>query len=310
MVAAMRALPVTVALASLAGAAGAAAQTVPREFGPVLLAPPPRPVPPAERRLTSPAVAPRDALGPRRWGPGALAGLFVAGFGATVTWLATKPGAAMAPRERRSNAPAQPVVELRRVTVSVAGNGRHVIEAALAEVAGHADATTAAGRHALVTAVRDAIVQTRALVAHGAFQSWQLAAPQGEEAYAVAAKSLRGRRPRSITGYARPGDPTSLAAVTLLVLVRGTLAPLPAALDARGVVAALESMVPQRHDMLLAADLAWAPPDPGARISDDELAAIFPELLSVYDAAPRRACAACHAQVRAEAPRCPACGAG
>ena len=98
--------------------------------------------------------------------------------------------------------------------------------------------------------------------------------------------------------------------MTLLVLVRGTLAPLPAALDARGVVAALESMVPQRHDMLLAADLAWAPPDPGARITDDELAAIFPELLSVYDAAPRRACAACHAQVRAEASRCPACGAG
>ncbi len=302
----MRPLPLTLALASLAHAAGASAQEAPREFGPILLAPPPRAVPPAERALTSPALGPRDALGPPRWGAGAIAGGLVAGFGAAVTWLATKP---TAPRERRSGAPAQPLVELRRVTVSVGGNARHVIEAALAEVGARADPTAAAGRHALVTAVRDAIVQSRALIAHGAFQSWQLAPPQGDQAYAIAARSLRGRRPRSITGYARPGDPTSLAAVTLVVLVRGTLAALPAALDARGLVAALESMVPQRADLLLAADLAWAPPDPGARITDEELAAIFPELLSVYDASPRRACAACRAQVLAEAPRCLACGA-
>jgi len=307
MLAPMRPPPLPLALAALAYAAAARAQGAPRADGPVLLAPPTREVPAAERRLTAPQLGPRDALGPPRWGYGALAGGLVAGFGAAVTWLAAKPPPA---RERRSGAPLQPVVELRRVTVSVGGAARGAIEAALADVGGRADPTTPAGRLALVTAVRDAIVQARAMVAHGAFQSWQLPADRGEEAYAIAAKRMRSKRPRSITGYARPGDPSSLAAVTLVVLVRGALAPLPASLDARGVVAALESMVPPRADMLLAADLAWAPPDPGARITDDELAAVFPELLSVYDATPRRACAACRAQVRAEELRCPACGAG
>ncbi len=209
----MRPPPLPLALAALAYAAAARAQGAPRVDGPVLLAPPTREVPSAERRLTAPQLGPRDALGPPRWGYGALAGGLVAGFGAAVTWLATKPPPA---RERRSGAPLQPVVELRRVTVSVGGAARGAIEAALADVGGRADPTTPAGRLALVTAVRDAIVQARAMVAHGAFQSWQLPADRGEEAYAIAAKRMRSKRPRSITGYARPGDPSSLAAVTLV----------------------------------------------------------------------------------------------
>jgi len=232
-------------------------------------------------------------------------GSVVAAFGTTMTWLATRESPVM--RERWRAAPQPPLVELRRVTVSVGGHARSTIEAALAEVGARAEPTSPRGRLALVTAARDAIVQARTLIAHGVFQTWQLDVVRGEEAHTTVVKRMRARRPRGISGYARPDDPTSLAAVTLTVLVRGSLAPLPSTLDPRGIVAALESMVPPHADMLLAADLAWAPPDPGARLSSDELAAIFPELLSVYDRSPCRVCAACHALVRAEVRGCPAC---
>lgn len=299
----MRPSSVSLCVATLACAASVAAQEGPRVLGPVLLAPPPRAVPPEERRLTAPALGPRDGLGPPRWGLGALAAALVTGFGATVTWLATRPSPQ---RGRRRGPGGDARVELRRVTVSLAGDGRRAVESALAAVAARVDPATDGGRHALVLAVRDAIVQAGAMVAHGAFQTWSLPAEGGE---ALTLATGRQRAARAIAGSARPDDPLALATVTLRVIVRGALPPLPARGDAGGLIAALGSMVPPRPDLLLAADLAWAPADPGARFSRAELAAASPELVSVRDPSPVEPCPACGALRPAAAPRCLACEA-
>ena len=104
---------------------------------------------------------------------------------------------------------------------------------------------------------------------------------------------MRSKRLR-VTGYARPGDQRARGRHPRQC---SCAARSPAARRARRArVVAASSRWCRRADLLLAADLAWARPTPARASPTTRLAAVFPPFLSVCDATPRRACAACRAR--------------
>jgi uncharacterized membrane protein len=111
---------------------------------------------------------------------------------------------------------------------------------------------------------------------------------------------------------ARAEEGGGLVVVTLLVAVKGPLAPLPQDMNRPAVLAALEALVPPRADRLAALEVVWSPAEDADRMSSAELETLYPELVRLDDspALGRKACAHCRAVYAGELGRCPACGAG
>ena len=287
----------------------------------------PRPSLPWEHDVTHPPYPNRYREGPARLGLGAIAGLIATGLGFAVTFLITREMSSQARSPSRAGYPHAPVmahpgVEVRRVSVALDWNARAFVQQTLAQVAATTDMSTPQGLHKAALAARDCIARSHAAIRYANQQSWSLTPDVAQATFAQVADQLRGRytvetinQTRRTLGpamKARAEEGGGLVVVTLLVAVKGPLAPLPQDMNRPAVLAALEALVPPRADRLAALEVVWSPAEDADRMSSAELETLYPELVRLDDspALGRKACAHCRAVYAGELGRCPACGAG
>lgn len=262
-----------------------------REDGALLTTPTPRNVPAPERALVSATASRAETVGPPRWGLGLLAMALVTGFGLAVTWQLTAPrrrdpSRASERAAARVGGSTHPGVEVRCVAVALDWNLRASVDHTLAQVRGRADGHSPASAHAIASAARDAIARVHPSIRAAAVQSWSISP---DESFAFFEKIVdtmheRAAQHENAQRPAPPGPPVGVAIAVLTVSTRCPLPPLTPTLTGPSLLAALESLVPPRRELLLSADLTWVPTSMSVALSPAEAGRLFPELTPIASA--------------------------
>lgn len=268
--------------ASTASPGGGTYTRPPREDGVLLATPTAREVPAAERAMVAATASRSESVGPPRWGFGAVAAALVAGFGVALTLQLTGPKRRDPSRASQRAAArvgsTHPGVEIRCVVVALDWNLRASVEHTLSQVRGGPDATTPPTHHATAAAMRDALARVHPSIRAAAVQTWSMTSEESFSFFERIAETMHERVASIGQPQRPPGPPVGVAIAVLTVATRCPLPPLPPRLDAKSLLAVLESLVPPRKELLLSVDVTWAPKLQSIALTHEEAGRLFPEL--------------------------------
>lgn len=259
----------------------------PREDGVLLATPAARAIPASERAMVTATASRSESVGPPRWGFGAVAAALVAGIGIALTLQLTGPRRRDPSRasERAANrvGPSHPGVEVRCVAVALDWNLRASVEHTLAQARKGLDPSAAPTQHATAAAMRDALARVHPSIRAAAAQTWSITHDESFSFFERIAETMHERSATPLPTHP-PGPPVGVAIAVLSVATRCPLPPLPPRLDARSLVAVLESLVPPRKELLLSVDVTWTPAAQSVALTPDEAGRLFPELTPIEGA--------------------------
>ena len=131
--------------------------------------------------------------------------------------------------------------------------------------------------------MRDALARVLPSIRAAAVQSWSMT-PDDSFAFFERIADATHARVDAWRAKQHPppdGPPIGVAVAVLTVSTRCPLPPVAPTLDARSLLASLESLVPPRPELLAAFDVTWLPDSQSVALSVAEAAALFPELVAI-----------------------------
>ncbi len=219
-------------------------------------------------------------------------------------------------------AAAEPLAEVRRVSLALDWTARRALQRDLATLAKSVQTSSRGGLASALAATRGLLESHAGAVRYA---GWRRAAAVGaSRAEAVFNDHVVNFRARyrveavrnatvgatpELRGRANEGE--GLVVVSIIVAAAHELPALPAVDAPEAILAALRSLALGRPDDLWALEVIWSPAAENDRLSSAELEVLYPELARTDGRGDvgRLACRYCSATYPAELGACPACGA-
>jgi hypothetical protein len=277
----------------------------------------------------------RTNPGELRYGPFSYAGMAV-GFVVSMvplsllSWLVTRPARPYVPQATVPYNLGPPMLasttghgecEVRRITLAFDARARRALQQSLDQIADNVDMNTP---HGLLLGAQQARNLLRAAVGNAAAAyavSHRASVAQAERVFVQTCDDLNRRYDQATISNHRRTEPPEVTArreegdgfvvVSIVVGINGSLPQLSARPTRSSISQALADLLPRRADDLASLEVIWSPSIDQDRLSSAEMAVLYPELVSLAEAAPmgRVVCNSCHNIYAKELGGCPLCGA-